>query len=157
MALAGLRFSFFPVSDRGTVGECCNPTHFDKFEQHRTMENGTNCCMADRRVVLLLFLASMDHDVRDMIEQFLQHAEQVVDIYSYLADTASAGEDKTWHDFLLRRAAEEERRICILHMMLNNDLNKASSLLIETIEHAEQLNQIQKSSKARPPPEIDIR
>jgi hypothetical protein len=124
----------------------------NEFVQHPTINNGTNLCIADRRTVLLLFLASEEHDIRDMIDQFLQHAVRVVGVYATLSKIVPAGKDETRHNFLNRRAEEEELRIRLLRAMLNNDSNEARNLLIKAIEHAEQLNQAQKSSKTEHPP-----
>lgn len=108
-------------------------TRVKELEENLTVENALAACQANRRTMLLLFLARMGYGSQEKINQFLSITEKTLDCKSKLAEKIEDPEVKqtvlTWRD-------GEERRVDILNAMLDNDMEKVRNLLKEAIEKA---------------------
>ncbi len=97
------------------------------------MENALESCMANRRTMLMLFLARLGYNEKGRINQFLSDARKARDQKRTLAEGMKDVRNKR---ALLEWANSEQRRINILEAMLANDMDKVRELLRETIEKA---------------------
>ena len=105
----------------------------DQLRNNPNREVAIAVCRADRRAILLLFLARLSYDNKEQIKSFLSDVEQARDCTRHLAKIEK---DKKEQKFLYEVARSEDRRVKILGAMLDNDMEKVCELLTEAIEEA---------------------
>jgi len=105
----------------------------NKLEQQPTVENALAACQANRRTIVLLFLARMGYGSQEKINQFLTVSEKTGDCKERLAGTI---EDPEVKELVLAWCDSEQRRVHILKAMLHEDMEKVRKLLKEAIEKA---------------------
>ena len=108
----------------------------EKLEKAQTPESALEACQANRKSILLLFLARLGSDkkkIRGQIQEFLSDVKRVQEYTTTLAHKKENVENK---EQILEWAKSEERRSKILKAMLTNDMDKVSELLREAVEKA---------------------
>ena len=105
----------------------------DKLENDQTWEVAVAACIANRRTILLLFLARLGYNDEEKIREF---EAVMVRVRDYNQRLAAATEDDKQKKLLIEWANSEERRINILHAMIADDMDRVNVLLTETIEKA---------------------
>lgn len=105
-----------------------------KLEKEKTVDAAIKACRANRKAILLLFLARLGFDNEGRrIEHFLGEVKRSRDC---TRDIAKAEKDKTRQEWLYEVATSEDRRVKILEAMLKNDIDEVCDLLREAIERA---------------------
>ncbi len=105
----------------------------DKLENEKTKDAAGEACRANRKSVLLLFLARLGHYSEEKIKSFLSDVKRARDLTLLLANAETNKEEQNW---LYGVAGSEDRRVKILEVMLANDMGNARKLLRESIEKA---------------------
>jgi hypothetical protein len=108
----------------------------DKLESAQTLEAAVAACRANRKTILLLFLARLGYDNEEKIRSFLSDVERARDFTLLIAKRMV--EDKTNQELLYETARSEDRRVKILEVMLaeDKDMEEACHLLTEAIKIA---------------------
>jgi hypothetical protein len=105
----------------------------NKLKSDQTQEAAIEACVANRRTILLLFLARLGYDDQKTIREFLSDVKLS---YDYTNAVADKEENKETKEEILKVARSENRRVKILEAMLANDMDKVCDLLREAIEKA---------------------
>lgn len=105
-----------------------------KLENDPNRDAAIAACRANRKAILLLFLARLGYDNKEKIECFLSDVERARDCTLLLAERTV--KNKRDQKFLYDTARSEERRVKILEAMLDNDMDRVCELLREAIEKA---------------------
>lgn len=106
----------------------------NKLEKERTPEAAVDSCRANRKAILLLFLARLGYDNEEKIKYFKEEVERARDCTRKLAQENT--EDKKKHEWLSNVAKSEDRRVNILGAMLDKDMKTVRKLLTEAIKEA---------------------
>ena len=108
----------------------------DELKDSQTLEAAVAACRANRKTILLLFLARLGYDNEEKIKSFLSDVERARDCTLLIAKRMV--EDKTNKELLYETARSEDRRIKILEVMLakDKDMEKICPLLTEAIKRA---------------------
>jgi hypothetical protein len=104
-----------------------------KFEEQTNMENALAACQANRRTMLLLFLARMGYGSEEKIKQFLSVSNRTLDCKKSLTSTI---EDPKTKKIILVWKESEQHRMNILNAMLRDDMEKVRELLKDAIDKA---------------------
>ena len=104
-----------------------------KLEKEKTPEVAVESCRANRRAILLIFLARLSYDNEEKIKHFLSDVEKARDCTISLARKEK---DKKKQEWLYEVAKSEDRRVQILEAMLANKIDRVCDLLREAIETA---------------------
>ena len=105
----------------------------DKLEKYPNRESGIEACRADRRAILLLFIARLGYYDEEKIEAFRTDVGRSRDCIRALT---KGEKDKGEQEFLYDLADTENRRVKILDAMLVNDMDRVNDILREAIEKA---------------------
>lgn len=105
-----------------------------KLENDPNRDAAIAACRANRKAILLLFLARLGYDNKEKIERFLSDVERARDCTLLLAERTV--KNKKDQEFLYETARSENRRVKILRAMLDNNMDKVCDLLREAIEEA---------------------
>lgn len=105
----------------------------NKLKSDQTQEAAVEACVANRKTILLLFLARLGYDDQKTIREFLSDVELS---YEYTKAVADKEENKETKEEILEVARSEERRVKILEAMLANDMDRVCHLLTEAVERA---------------------
>lgn len=104
-----------------------------QLEEDPTIENALAACSANRKTMLLAFLARMGYGSQEKNERFLTVVKKTRDGKEKLADRIEDPEAKktvlSWRD-------SEQRRVEILKAMLDGDMERVRELLKEAIKIA---------------------
>ncbi|MHC4573227.1 MAG: hypothetical protein ACYS76_03715 [Planctomycetota bacterium] len=119
----------------------------DQVEQDQAVKNALAACQANRRTMLLLFLARMGYGSEEKINEFLGLAEKTSGCKVSLAGTI---EDPEVKRTVLDWAQSEQRRVHILKAMLDNDMDQVRGLLREAIDKALKEKEAAKSAHQAP-------
>lgn len=126
------------------LDEC--KTTLDQLKKDKSSKTALKLCEADRRAILLLFLARSDSNISEYLKEFRTIVERAIEIEGDLAENADNDDES---ELLRIFVHSEQRRLRIINAMLEPDRSKVYTLMWDAISQsvAERPKRLQLATK----------